>query len=162
MTITWIITFSILGSVGAIGGAALLLLFPEEVRKTLVPCLISYATGTLLGAAFFGMIPNALKHTQVTPILSTVLAGIIFFFLLEKLVIWRHCHDGECEAHRSAGALILFGDAFHNFVDGVIITSAFLMNISLGVATALAVRVHKGSGLCIMHYFHYYAVNEIY
>ena len=127
----WIIIFSLLGSVGAIGGAALLLLFPERIRKTIVPCLVSYATGTLLGAAFLGMLPEALEHTAAINVLSVVLAGMILFFLLEKLVIWRHCHDGECEVHSTAGPLILLGDAFHNFVDGVVIATAFLVSIPL-------------------------------
>lgn len=138
-----IIIFSLLGSAGAVGGAALLLVFPQRVRKTLVPSLISYATGTLLGAAFLGMIPYAIEHTQASSILTTILIGIVLFFLLEKLVIWRHCHDSECEIHGSAGPLILFGDAFHNFVDGVVIAAAFLISIPLGVATALAVIAHE-------------------
>jgi zinc and cadmium transporter len=138
-----IIIFSLLGSIGAVSGAALLLIFPEKVRKTLVPVLISYATGTLLGAAFLGMIPHAIEHTQASSILTTILIGIVLFFLLEKLVIWRHCHNGECEIHGVAGPLILFGDAFHNFVDGIVITAAFLINIPLGLATALAVIVHE-------------------
>jgi len=138
-----IIIFSFLGSAGAVGGSALLLVFPEKIRKTLVPCLISYATGTLLGAAFFGMIPHALEHAQSSSILTTILIGIVLFFLLEKLVIWRHCHDGECEIHGTAGPLILFGDAFHNFVDGVVIAAAFLISIPLGAATALAVIAHE-------------------
>lgn len=138
-----ILFFSVLGSIGSIAGAALLLLFPERVRKTLVPCLISYATGTLLGAAFLGMIPHALEYIEPFRILAAVLAGIILFFLLEKLVIWRHCHDGECEVHGAAGLLILVGDAFHNFVDGVVIAAAFLTNTTLGVATALAVIAHE-------------------
>jgi zinc and cadmium transporter len=138
-----IIIFSLLGSAGAVGGAALLLVFPEKIRKILVPCLISYATGTLLGAAFLGMIPNALEHAQASSILSTLLIGIVLFFLLEKLVIWRHCHDGECEGHGAAAPLILFGDAFHNFVDGVVIAAAFLVSIPLGAATAIAVITHE-------------------
>jgi zinc and cadmium transporter len=127
----------------SVGGAALLLVFPQRVRKTLVPCLISYATGTLLGAAFLGMIPYAIEHAQASSILTTILVGIVFFFLLEKLVIWRHCHDGECEIHGAAGPLILFGDAFHNFVDGIVIATAFLISIPLGAATAFAVIAHE-------------------
>jgi zinc and cadmium transporter len=138
-----ILFFSMLGSIGSVSGAALLLIFPERVRKTLVPCLISYATGTLLGAAFLGMIPHALQYIEPFRILTAVLAGIILFFLLEKLVIWRHCHDGECEVHSVAGPLILFGDAFHNFIDGIVIAAAFLTNTTLGVATALAVIAHE-------------------
>ena len=141
--IVWIIIFSLLGSVVSTGGAALLLYFSEGLRRLLTPSLISYATGTLLGAAFLGMIPNALTHTQAAPILASVLAGILFFFLLEKMVIWRHCHVEGCEVHGSAGTLIIFGDAFHNFFDGVVVTAAFLTSIPLGMATGLAVIAHE-------------------
>ena len=143
MLITWIVTFSVLGSVGAIGGAAALLLFPDRVRITLIPCLISYATGTLLGAAFLGMIPHALEHAQAPVVLATVLAGIILFFLLEKLVLWHHCHEEKCEVHGTAGTLLLIGDAFHNFIDGVVIAAAFITSIPFGVATSLAVIAHE-------------------
>ena len=143
MLLGWIIVFSVLGSLGAIAGAALLLLFPEGTRRTLLPCLLSYATGTLLGAAFLGMIPNALQ--QATPIATsgTVLAGIVIFFALEKVVIWRHCHEVECEVHGAAGPLILIGDAFHNFVDGFVIAAAFLTSMPLGIAASLAVIAHE-------------------
>jgi zinc and cadmium transporter len=143
MTLVWIIVFSLLGSVGAIGGAALMLLFAENVRRVLVPDLISYATGTLLGAAFLGMIPAGLKQASAIAISSTVLAGIVLFFMLEKIVLWRHCHDDECEIHSQAAPLILVGDAFHNFVDGVVIAAAFLTSIPLGVTVSLAVIAHE-------------------
>ena len=143
MLLGWIIAFSILGSVGAIAGAALLLLFPEGTRRTLLPCLLSYATGTLLGAAFLGMIPNALQEATPVAISGTVLVGIVLFFVLEKVVIWRHCHDTECEVHSSAGPLILIGDAFHNFVDGFVIAAAFLTSVPLGIAASLAVIAHE-------------------
>ena len=139
----WIIGFSILGSIGALAGAALLLLFPESIRKNLVPSLISYATGTLLGAAFLGMIPAGLDKAPVTGIMITALAGIVFFFTLEKFLLWHHCHDHDCEVHGRAGPLILIGDAFHNFVDGVVIAAAFLTSIPLGIVTAFAVIAHE-------------------
>jgi zinc and cadmium transporter len=143
MLLTWIIVFSILGSVGAIVGAALLLIFPAHMRKTLLPGLLSYATGTLLGAAFLGMIPKGVQQATVLSVSSTVLAGIVLFFFLEKMIIWRHCHDVECEVHGSAGPLILIGDAFHNFVDGFVIAAAFLTSIPLGIAASLAVIAHE-------------------
>ena len=139
-----VILFSLLGSVGAIIGAALLLAFPDALRQKLLPCLLSYATGALLGAAFLGMIPKALEKAPALAISGTVLAGLIAFFILEKLVIWRHCHDEDCEEHsHQGGTLILVGDAFHNFVDGVVIAAAFLTSPALGVATALAVIAHE-------------------
>jgi zinc and cadmium transporter len=143
MLLVWIIVFSILGSVGAIAGAAMLLLFPEGTRRILLPCLLSYATGTLLGAAFLGMIPNAMQYATATAISGTVLTGIIVFFVLEKIIIWRHCHDQDCEVHNSAGPLILIGDAFHNFVDGFVIAAAFLTSIPLGITASLAVIAHE-------------------
>lgn len=143
MLLIWIVIFSVLGSVGAIAGAALLLLFPEGIRKSLLPVLLSYATGTLLGAAFLGMIPNSLQKITATAMSVTVLIGIMVFFLLEKLVIWRHCHEIECEAHGAAAPLILIGDAFHNFVDGLVIAAAFLTSIPLGIAASLAVVAHE-------------------
>jgi len=143
MQLMWIIIFSILGSVGALTGAALFLLFPEGVRSFLIPCLVSYASGTLLGAAFLGLIPHALDHTDAHLVLGTVLVGIVLFFALEKLVLWRHCHQEGCEVHSAAGDLILVGDAFHNLTDGVVIAAAFLSSVPLGVATALAVIAHE-------------------
>ena len=139
----WIIGFSILGSIGAVAGAALLLLFPYGIRKVFVPYLISYATGTLLGAAFLGMIPTALEQAPAATVMATVLAGMVLFFTLEKFVLWRHCHNDECEVHGHTAPLILIGDAFHNFVDGIVIAAAFLSSVPLGIITALAVIAHE-------------------
>ncbi len=143
MLLGWIIVFSILGSLGAIAGAALMLLFPKNARKSILPCLISYATGTLLGAAFLGMIPRALSQASPIAVSGTILAGIVLFFALEKMVIWRHCHDEECEVHARSGPLLLIGDAFHNFVDGFVIAAAFLTSIPFGIAASLAVIAHE-------------------
>lgn len=139
----WIVMFSVLGSLGAIAGAALMMFFPLHIRRLLVPNLVSYATGTLLGAAFLGMIPAALRQGPSSVVMQAVLAGIVLFFLLEKLVIWRHCHDADCAVHGRAGPLILIGDAFHNFMDGMVITAAFLTSIPLGISAALAVIAHE-------------------
>jgi zinc and cadmium transporter len=89
------------------------------------------------------MIPAGLKLAPAFAVTSTVLAGMVLFFVLEKLVLWRHCHDSECEVHGGAGPLILIGDAFHNFVDGVVIAAAFLTSIPLGIAASLAVIAHE-------------------
>ena len=141
--LVWILGFSILGSLGVIAGTATFMLVPAAFRQTLVPRLVSYATGTLLGAAFLGMIPAALEQAPATSIMASVLAGMLLFFVLEKVVLWRHCHDGDCPAHGRAAPLILIGDAFHNFVDGIVIAAAFLTSIPLGIATALAVIAHE-------------------
>jgi zinc and cadmium transporter len=143
MLLTWIVGFSLTGSVGAILLAGAYLLFPQRIRQNLIPCLISYATGTLLGAAFLGLLPHALDSAPAASILHTVLIGILIFFLLEKIVIWRHCHDTECEKHATAGPLLLIGDALHNFIDGIAIAAAFIASIPIGVTTALAVFAHE-------------------
>lgn len=143
MLLTLIIGFSLLGSVGAIALAGSFLLFPGKTRTLLIPSLISYATGTLLGAAFLVLIPEALNHLSASSTLSIVLWGIVLFFVLEKLVVWRHCHEGECKTHGAVGSLILIGNAFHNFGDGVVIAATFVTYPSLGIATSLAVIAHE-------------------
>lgn len=134
---------TLFGSIGAVAGTLFMLLCLKGKNRMLISSLVSYATGTLLGAAFLGMIPKALGLSSALFTSAMILCGILLFFLLEKLVIWRHCHDDNCEIHTRAGALILFGDAFHNFVDGVVITAAFLADKSFGVATTLAVFAHE-------------------
>lgn len=135
MVLTWILGFVLLGSVGAISAAASFMLFPKRVRERLVPFLVSYATGTLLGAALLGLLPETIEQGELTPSLGTVLAGLLAFFVLERLLIWRHCHaEGPCDVHGTAGYLILMGDALHNFVDGAVIAAAFMSSIPLGVA----------------------------
>ncbi|MHB1391075.1 MAG: ZIP family metal transporter [Thermoleophilia bacterium] len=143
MLLFWVILFSILGSVGAGLLSAIFLLFPTSTHKTLLPFLVSYASGTMLTVALLDLIPEALGEISPTRALSTVLAGIVAFFILEKLVIWRHCHREECEVHSAAGSLILFGASFHNFVDGVVIGAAFITSFPLGVATSLAIISHE-------------------
>jgi len=143
MLLAWIVFFSIVGSIGAMAGAALMLSFPDRVRKSLLPALLGYATGTLLGAAFLGMIPKALEEQTAVAISCTLLIGIVAFFILEKLVIWRHAHEQNDDSSSAAGPLILIGDAFHNFVDGVVIAGAFLTSVPLGISVSLAVIAHE-------------------
>jgi zinc and cadmium transporter len=76
-------------------------------------------------------------------VLGTLLIGILLFFVLEKLVLWRHCHTNDCEVHDGAVLPVLVGDAFHNFVDGAVVAAAVLTSIPLGVSTALAVAAHE-------------------
>lgn len=140
----WIVGFAILGSVGAIGGAGTFLLFPKDARERAVPFLVSYATGTLLGTALLGLLPQAIKQGDLLVSLQVVLAGLIGLFVLERLLIWRHCHHaGPCEVHGTAGYLLLMGDALHNFVDGAVIAAAFLVSVPLGIATGIAVIAHE-------------------
>ena len=135
---------SVLGSVGGLLTAALLLLVDPRVRSRVVPSLVSYAVGTLLGAALLALVPQALDSLPPTPVFASLLAGILTFFILEKLVLWRHCHDdGHCEIHSSTATLVIIGDAVHTFVDGAVIAAAALVSLPLGVTTAIAVAVHE-------------------
>lgn len=144
MLLGYIIFFSLLGSIGAVIFSGLFLVFPNRVRTILLPKFISFATGTLLGAAFLGLIPHAVEELgNLTEVLLFVLIGLILFFILEKFVLWRHCHDDHCHVHESSGTLIMVGDSFHNFVDGVVICATFMTSIPLGVATALSVISHE-------------------
>lgn len=149
----WIIGFSLIGGVLSVLLAAIFLILPENVRAVAVPRLVSFAIGSLLGAAFLALLPHALESGHgIDPhnIFMTVLLGVLMFFLLEKLVIWRHCHNDVCEAHThaehhhaSAATLILVGDGIHNLMDGVLVAAAFMTDIDLGIVTSLAVAAHE-------------------
>lgn len=139
----WIMIFTTLGSIGAIVGASFVLFFKNKHRNSLIVLLVSYATGTLLGSAFLGMIPKALQKSSPVSVSATILAGVILFFLLEKLLVWRHCHKENCEIHTRTGLLIVIGDAFHNFIDGTLIAAAFLADVRLGIITSVAVIAHE-------------------
>ncbi|MFI3154539.1 MAG: ZIP family metal transporter [Methylococcaceae bacterium] len=159
-----IIIFTAVGGVLSVMAAAVFLLLPDHRRNAALPHGISFAIGALLAVAFWGLIPEAfaqVKPEQFQTLSGTILTGILGFFVLEKLLIWRHCHFGSCEAHgddddhghghshsrhgsaKSAGTLIILGDSIHNFVDGVLIAAAFLTDVQLGIVTSLAVAAHE-------------------
>jgi zinc and cadmium transporter len=152
--ILWIIVFTALGGVLSVLAAGAFLLLPERVRARMLSPMVSFAIGALLGAAFLAILPHAFEVPGVDAhsVTLTVLCGILVFFLLEKMVIWRHCHTEDCEAHvpdmdkvrnAAAGNLILIGDGIHNMVDGVLIAAAFLTDVHLGVVTSIAVIAHE-------------------
>jgi zinc and cadmium transporter len=144
-TFTAAIGLSVLGSLGGLLAASTFLLLGDKPRARVVPWAITYAVGTLLGAALLALLPEALESLPASNALATLLGGVLTFFLLEKLVLWRHCHDGhECAVHTSSAAsLVIVGDALHTFVDGAIIAAAVLTSIPLGITTALAVAAHE-------------------
>jgi len=139
------IGLSVLGSFGGVVAASTFLLLGDSIRIRVLPWAISYAVGTLLGVAVLALLPQALERLPPARALGTLLIGVLAFFLLEKLVIWRHCHDAnECEVHTSSAAsLVIVGDAFHTFVDGAVIAAAVVTSIPLGITTALAVATHE-------------------
>jgi zinc and cadmium transporter len=152
--LAWILLFSLVGGALSVLAAAVYLLLPENLRASVLPHLVSFAIGALLGAAFLGLLPHALQGAGTEDfhgLTGTVLLGLLGFFLLEKFVLWRHCHASDCEVHAgehapvqtAAGTLILVGDGIHNFVDGILIGGAFITDIHLGIVTSLAVASHE-------------------
>lgn len=180
-TLSWIVFTSVIGGVASVSLAGVVAL---SARATWIPTLVSYAIGALLGAAFLEILPEAFEGAKDARVVTaTVLAGILAFFVLEKLVLWRHCHVDDCEAHSlhdpahepaaasveaalthnilghaghhhggrvdggdghgRSGLLILIGDSFHNFCDGILIAAAFLESTPLGLVTAAAVIAHE-------------------
>jgi zinc and cadmium transporter len=159
----WIILTCLAGGVLSALAAAV---FALRVNAARVPMLISFAVGALLGAVFLDILPHAFGETKdVRATAATVLVGILLFFILEKLVLWRHCHEEQCEAHDPhapaddhgrSGMMIMIGDTVHNFVDGVLIAAAFLADVQVGIVTALAIIAHEvpqevGDFLILLH-----------
>lgn len=199
-TLTWIISASLLGGALSVMCAGFVAL---NARTQWIPMLISYAIGAMLGAVFLEILPHAFHEaSSVENMAATVLFGILLFFVLEKLVLWRHCHGEHCEAHAMhteddcpandaehhaeshstkfkvvtqkapsitkphshghhhdsgrSGMMIMVGDTFHNFVDGILIAAAFMIDIRLGAVTAMAIIAHEipqevGDFLILLH-----------
>lgn len=193
--LAWIVTASLVGGLLSVSIAAI---FALNAQRKWVPMLVSYAIGALLGAVFLELLPHAFEvATNVEAMTGTILLGILLFFTLEKLVLWRHCHGDHCEAHAMhdaehcpdnsdetqddvefdsvshshpsvlvntdhhhddgrSGMMIMIGDTFHNFVDGILIAAAFMVDIQLGLVTALAIIAHEipqevGDFLILLH-----------
>ncbi|MBU2571270.1 MAG: ZIP family metal transporter [Gammaproteobacteria bacterium] len=148
-----IIIFTALGGVLSVLAASFFLWLDDAQRARVLPHGISFATGALLAVAFWGLIPHAFEDVdsdRIQSLSAVIMAGILGFFMLEKLLVWRHCHHNHCEAHgedaeghHPAGMLILLGDGIHNFVDGILIAAAFLTDVKLGIITSLAVAAHE-------------------
>ena len=134
---------SVLGGLGGLLVASGILLINDSRRARLIPWLVSYAVGALLGVSMLAILPQALETLAPPKVFATLLAGILAFFVLEKLVLWRHCHIHDCEVHDGSVFPVLIGDAFHNFVDGAVIAAAVMTSVPLGVSTALAVAAHE-------------------
>jgi len=134
---------SLIGGLGGLLVASGLLLLKDSVRSKLIPWLVSYAVGALLGVSMLALLPKSLEQLPPPRVFTTLLFGILLFFVLEKLVLWRHCHIHDCEVHESSVFPVLIGDAFHNFVDGAVVAAAVMTSVPLGVTTAVAVAAHE-------------------
>ena len=134
---------SLLGGLGGLLVASGILLINDSTRARLVPWLVSYAVGALLGVSMLAILPETLEELPAARVFGTLLVGILIFFVLEKLVLWRHCHTHDCEVHDGSVFPVLVGDAFHNFVDGAVIAAAVMTSVPLGISTAVAVAAHE-------------------
>ncbi len=158
-TLAYIVSAAVAGGfLATLAAAGTLALHPRWISR-----LVSFAVGALLGAVFIEMLPHALEHGQPGPVMITVLIGLLSFFLLEKLVLWRHAHgheehrddedesehDHALHAHRHAasdsgrsGLMILIGNSVHSLCDGIVIAAAFITDLRLGIATTVAIVAH--------------------
>jgi zinc and cadmium transporter len=164
MTLAYILAACLAGTALSLLIAAIVAF---RVQARWIPTLVSFAVGALLGAAFLDLLPHLFEETKNPGrVAGFILLGILVFFVLEKLMLWRHHHhhDGEATGapgvdhhdHGRSGWMIVIGDSFHNFTDGVIIASAFLADIKLGVVTSLAIIAHEipseiGDFLVLLH-----------
>ena len=171
-TLFWIVLSTLVSGVLSVLAAGVFLALPKKQREGVLPHLVSFATGALLGAALLALIPHAVLGAgsdRVHEVGIALIAGIALFFILEKFLLWRHCHDDHCDTHpvgghlhqhahahehghnqthddarrKASGSLVLVGDALHNLLDGVLIAAAFLTDVHLGIVTALAIMAHE-------------------
>jgi zinc and cadmium transporter len=168
-TLLWIILATTISGVLSVLAAGVFLALPARAREGALPHLVSFATGALLGAALLALIPHAVQGAGIENVHEVgiaLIAGIALFFVLEKFLLWRHCHDDHCAEHpvgtdqphdhahnqahlheqarkKASGSLVLVGDALHNVLDGVLIAAAFLTDVHLGIVTALAIMAHE-------------------
>jgi zinc and cadmium transporter len=171
----WIVVFTALGGIASAAFASAFLLLPERTSTRLLPHLVSFATGALLGAALLALLPEAMESVGTAGahrIGAALVLGLGIFFVIEKVVLWRHSHSHEHDqtgsaepthshvdaghghdhgnahhghSHRdeAAGVLVLVGDSVHNVLDGILISAAFLQNWPLGLLTTFAVAAHE-------------------
>jgi zinc and cadmium transporter len=142
-TLIWITGSSILMSAIALVGSITLILKKETLDKIILP-LVAFAAGSLIGGAFFHMIPAGIaSYGNTTGFYSWIIAGFTTFFLLEQLLHWHHCHRADLDCKKPLTYLILIGDGLHNFIGGLAIAGVFLTDVRLGIMTWLAAAAHE-------------------
>lgn len=114
----------------------------DKFLKKIVMILVALSAGTLLSGAFFHLIPESLEVLSPNGVFLNVMLGFVIFFLMERLLYWHHCHEGKCDVH-PVSYLILIGDGFHNFIDGIIIGVSFMVGIPFGIVTTLLIIAHE-------------------
>jgi len=142
-TLAWIIGSSLVMSAIAMVGSVTLVLKEETLKRILLP-LVAFAAGSLIGGAFFHMIPAGIaKSGNTTSVYVWILAGFCVFFALEQLLHWHHCHRASASCKQPLTYLILIGDGLHNFIGGLAIASTFIVDIRLGIMAWLAAAAHE-------------------
>ncbi len=122
--------------------AVLFLFFKKETLSQITMFLVSLSAGALIGGAFLHLLPEASEGMEAEKLFFVVLSAFVIFFLIEKLFHWRHCHQENCEIH-TFGYMNLVGDFIHNFIDGLVIASVFMVDFKLGIITTLAIALHE-------------------
>jgi zinc and cadmium transporter len=139
----WIVGSGMLMSAIALVGSVTLVLSERTLKRILLP-LVAFAAGSLLGGAFFHMLPASLAAgLKDVTVYALILAGFAVFFGLEQFLHWHHCHRAESECKKPLTYLILIGDGLHNFLGGLAVASTFLIDIRLGIITWLAAAAHE-------------------
>jgi len=114
----------------------------EKFLEKIVLFLVSLSAGALMGGAFLHLLPESVELREGLDVFLFVLVGFVLFFLIEKILHWRHCHKGECEVHTFT-YMNLIGDSIHNFIDGLIMATSFVVSIPLGMTTTMAIALHE-------------------
>lgn len=114
----------------------------DKILEKILLILVGLSAGAMMGGAFLHLLPEAIEHGDGVLPYILVIAGFAVFFLVEKVLHWRHCHKGKCPVH-SFGYMNILGDGIHNFIDGLIIAAAFVVDIQLGIITTIAVALHE-------------------
>jgi len=122
--------------------AVFFIFFEKKFLDKIVIFLVSLSAGSLMGGAFLHLLPEASEMLSINSLYGTFLISFVAFFLIEKIFHWRHCHKSDCPVH-TFGYMNLFGDSVHNFIDGILIASTFIIDFKLGLATTLAVAIHE-------------------
>ena len=141
MVLAWILISTFFVSIISLIGI-ITLAIKEDLLRKIIFLLIGFSAGALIGSAFLHILPEALEKSNSTTVFYYLILGIVLFFLMERYLHWRHCHDKDCHIHAFT-YLNLFGEAAHNFIDGIAIAASFMVSIHLGFATTLAIILHE-------------------